>query len=98
MLPEGARKALNDGLEASGPPLGTMWVQSGRQERGKSHFKVEVEAMLGPPKMLKIDQDAKKTLPRQFFDSQEAKNDDSGPPRKRRPKTASPKTLILDYF
>ena len=54
--------------------------------------------MLEPQKLPKIDQDAKTIRPRPFFDSQEAKNDDSGPPRKRRPKTASPKTSILDDF
>ena len=52
--------------------------------------------MLGPQKLPKNDQEPKKQLPRQFFDSQEAKNDDSGPPRKRRPKTGWPKTWILD--
>ena len=31
MLPEGARRAPNEGLEASGAPLGAMWAQSGRQ-------------------------------------------------------------------
>ena len=36
MLPEGARRAPNEGLEASGAPLGAMWAQSGRQERFKS--------------------------------------------------------------
>ena len=54
--------------------------------------------MLGPQKLPKIDQDAKKKVPRQFFDSQEAKNDDSGPPPRRRPRTGSPKGLILYDF
>ena len=31
MLPEGARRAPNEGLEASGAPLGAMWARSGRQ-------------------------------------------------------------------
>ena len=35
--------------------------------------------MLGPQKLPKDDQEPKKQLPRQFFDSQEAKNDASGP-------------------
>ena len=54
--------------------------------------------MLGPQKLVKIHQEAKKKLPRQFFDSQEAKNDDSGPPRRREPKTGSQKNLIFDDF
>ena len=54
MLPEGAQRATNEGLEASGAHLGTMWAQSGRQERVKSHFKAEVEAMLGGQKLPKI--------------------------------------------
>ena len=53
---------------------------------------------MGPQKLPKIDQDAKKKVPRQFFDSQEPKNDDSGPTRKKRPKTATPKTWILNDF
>ena len=36
MLPEGARRAPNEGLKASGTPLGAMWAQSGRQESFKS--------------------------------------------------------------
>ena len=36
MLPEGALRAPNEGLEASGAPLGAMWAQSGRQELFKS--------------------------------------------------------------
>ena len=35
MLPEGARRAPNQGLEASGALLGAMWAQGGRQERSK---------------------------------------------------------------
>ena len=35
MLPEGARRAPNQGLEVSGALLGAMWAQSGRQERSK---------------------------------------------------------------
>ena len=45
-----------------------------------------------------IHQDAKKKLPRQFFDSQEAKNDELGRPPRRSPKTGSPRTWILDDF
>ena len=36
MLPEGTRRARNQGQEASGAPLGAMWAQSGRQERFNS--------------------------------------------------------------
>ena len=36
LLPEGARRAPNQGLEGSGALLGAMWAQSGRQERFKS--------------------------------------------------------------
>ena len=83
MFPEGARRAPSEGLEASGAPLGTMWAQSGRQERVKSHFKAEVEAMLGGQKLPKIHQDSKKKVPSPFFDSQEAKNDELDPPPRR---------------
>ena len=37
------------------------------------------DAMLGPQKLPKNDQEPKKKLPRPFFDSQEAKNDELGP-------------------
>ena len=67
MLPERDRRAPNEVLEASGAPLGTMWVPSGRQERVKSHFKAEVEAMLGPKKMLKIAQEPKKKTSKTAF-------------------------------
>ena len=67
MLPEGARRVSNEGLEASGAPLGTMWAQSGRQERVKSHFKAEVEAMLGPQKLLNIEQEAKTNTSKTVF-------------------------------
>ena len=36
MLPEGARRVSNEGLEASGAPLGAIWARSGRLERLKS--------------------------------------------------------------
>ena len=36
MLPEGARRAPNQGLEGSGALLGAMWAQRDRQERLKS--------------------------------------------------------------
>ena len=36
MLPEGARRGRNQGLEGSGASLGPMWAQSGGQERFKS--------------------------------------------------------------
>jgi len=36
MLPEGARRGPNQGLEGSGALPGAMWAQSGRQERFKS--------------------------------------------------------------
>ena len=85
MLPEGARRAPNEVLEASGAPLGTMWAQSGRQERVKSHFKAEVEAMLGGQKLPNIHQEPQNKFPNPFFHSQEAKNDELGTPPTRRP-------------
>ena len=60
MLPEGPQRATNEGLEASGAPLGTMWAQSGRQERVKSHLKAEVEAILGGQNCLKSAKSRKK--------------------------------------
>ena len=66
MLPEGARRAPNEGLEASGAPLGTMWAQSGRQERVKSHFKAKVEAMLGVQKLFKIHQEPQTSFQTRF--------------------------------
>ena len=46
MLPEGARRAPNEGLEASGAPLGAMWAQSGRQG-GTGPSKTASERLLG---------------------------------------------------
>ena len=86
MLPEGPRKASKEGLEASGTPLGTKWAQSGRQERGKSHFKAEVEAMLGSQKLPKIDQDAKKNFPDSFSIAKRRKMMTRDPLEKKGPK------------
>ena len=36
LVPEGARGAPNEGLEASGAPLGAIWARSGRLQRLKS--------------------------------------------------------------
>ena len=91
MLPEGARRAPNEGLEASGAPLGTMWAQSGRQERVKSHFKAEVEAMLGPQKLPKIDQDAKKNFQDSFSIAKRRKMMTRDPLEKEGPKQARQK-------
>ena len=54
--------------------------------------------MLGPPKLPKIDQDAKKKVPNLFFDGQEAKKHDFGPLPRRRPQTGSPEAWILEAF
>ena len=61
MLPEGARRVSNEGLEASGAPLGAMWAQSGRQERSKWLLGAARAAKRnhwldpGPPQRRKVD-------------------------------------------
>ena len=66
MLPEGAQRAPNEGLEASGAPLGTMMAQSGRQELVQSRFKAEIEAMLGGPKLVKATKSRKQKFGTRF--------------------------------
>ena len=73
MIPAGARRAPNEGLEAFGAPLGTMWAQSGRQERVKSHFKAEVEAMLGGQNCLKSTKSRKKSFQTRFSKAKKRK-------------------------
>ena len=61
MLPEGARRVSNEGLEASGAPLGAMWAQGGRQERSKwllgaaRGAKTNYWLDAGPPPRRKVD-------------------------------------------
>ena len=61
MFPEGARRVSNEGLEASGAPLGAMWTQSGRQERSKWLLGAARAANKipwldpGPPQRRKVD-------------------------------------------
>ena len=61
LLTEGARGAPNEGLEASGAPLGAMWAQSGRQERSKWLLGAARAAKRnhwldpGPPQRRKVD-------------------------------------------
>ena len=91
MLPEGARRAPNEGLEASRAPLGTMWAQSGRQERVKSHFKAEVEAMLGGQKLSKIHQEPKKNFQDSFSIAKRRKMMNWDPLQEEGPKQARQK-------
>ena len=61
MLPEGARRAPNQGLEASGALLGAMWAQSGCQEHSKWLLgaarggKTNCWLGPGPPQRRKVD-------------------------------------------
>ena len=61
MLPERARRAPNELLEASGPLLGAMWAQSGRQEGSKWRLgaargaKTNCGMDPGPPQRRKVD-------------------------------------------
>ena len=61
MLPEGARRARNQGLGASGALLGAMWAQSGCQEHSKWLLRAarggKTNCWLGPgpPQRRKVD-------------------------------------------